>query len=259
MSGVRAPFVAGNWKMHHGPARARSFGRAFAGAAPPPGVTVGLFPPALSLEALREGLGPDTRVLLGVQDIHWEESGAFTGELAAGMAAEAGASLVLVGHSERRHLFGETDEETARKVAAAFSAGLTPVLCVGETEAERDAGRLEQTLLRQIGAVAGRLDDARLAQLVLAYEPVWAIGTGRTATPDDASGAHRVLRSALGARLGGGAADVPILYGGSVKPDNAAELLGAPEVGGVLVGGASLDPESFAAIAASAPASPGAA
>lgn len=256
MTGVRAPFVAGNWKMHHGPARAREFGRAFAGAEAPPGVTVGLFPPALSLAALEEALGVDSDVLLGVQHVHWEESGPFTGELSASMAADAGASLALVGHSERRQLFGETDEDTARKTAAAFAAGLTPVLCVGETEQERDAGRLREVLERQLDAVAGRLDDARLAQLVLAYEPVWAIGTGRTATPGDASEAHRLLRAVLANRLGDRAAEVPILYGGSVKPENAAELLRAPEVGGVLVGGASLDPEGFAAIVAAAPGAP---
>ncbi len=253
MSAVRAPFVAGNWKMHHGPGRAREFGRSFTGSVTPPGVTIGLFPPALSLAALEEALGPDTDVLLGVQNIHWEESGAFTGELSAPMAAAAGARLALVGHSERRHLFGETDEETARKTAAAFAAGLAPVLCVGETEAERDAGRLREVLGRQLEAVASRLDDARLSQLVLAYEPVWAIGTGRTATPEDATEAHLLLRGGLAARLGERAAGVPILYGGSVKPTNAAELLRAPEVGGVLVGGASLDPESFAAIVAAAP------
>ena len=249
MSTVRPPLVAGNWKMHHGPAAAREFGEALAARALPPAVTVALFPPALSLAALRAGLGEGSTVLLGVQDIHWEPSGAYTGELSAPMAAEAGAELALVGHSERRHVFGETDEETARKVAAAFGAGLVPVLCVGETEAERDAGRLEEVLARQLGAVAGRLDDARLAGLVVAYEPVWAIGTGRTATPEDASQAHALLRAALRGRIGDEAGGVPILYGGSVKPANAAELLGARDVDGVLVGGASLDAASFGAIA----------
>ena len=255
MTGPRAPLVAGNWKMNHDPAAARAFGEALAGRDLPAGVSVALFPPALSLASLRDGLGEGARVLLGVQNIHWEESGAFTGELSAGMAAAAGASLALVGHSERRHVFGETDEETARKVAAAFAAGLAPVLCVGETEAERDAGRLEEILGRQFGAVAAGLDDPRLGALVLAYEPVWAIGTGRTATPADASAAHALLRARLAARLGeSGAAAVPILYGGSVKPANAEALMGASDVDGVLVGGASLDPDSFGAIVDAAPA-----
>lgn len=249
MSAVGTPLVAGNWKMHHGPLAAREFGEAFAARALPAEVTVALFPPALSLAALRAALGEASPVLLGVQDIHWEASGAYTGELSAPMAAEAGAALALVGHSERRHVFGETDEETARKVAAAFGAGLVPVLCVGETEAERDAGRLEEVLRRQLGAVAARLDDARLAELVVAYEPVWAIGTGRTATPEDASQAHALLRAALRGRVGGRSADVPILYGGSVKPENAAELLRSADVDGVLVGGASLDAGSLGAIA----------
>ncbi|MEN8374696.1 MAG: triose-phosphate isomerase [Gemmatimonadota bacterium] len=255
MSAVRPPVIAGNWKMHHAPQAARAFGSRLADALGEPGPTVALFPPALSLAALAEGLGAGTPVRLGVQHIHWKDSGAFTGEVSAPMAAAAGATLALVGHSERRHLFGETDEETARKVGAAFEAGLTPVLCVGETEAQRDAGEVEAVLARQLDAVTARLDDGRLAALVLAYEPVWAIGTGRTATPGDASAAHEVLRARLTARLGAAAAGVPVLYGGSVKPANAAELLRAPEVGGVLVGGASLQVESFAAIVAAAPAS----
>jgi triosephosphate isomerase len=258
MSAVVGGLVAGNWKMHLGPAEARAFGEAFAGRSAPGGVAVALFPPALSFTALRDALGPDTVVLLGVQNIHWEGAGAFTGEVSAPMAAGAGAALALVGHSERRHVFGETDEETARKVSAAFGAGLTPVLCVGETESERDDGRLERVLRRQLDAVAGRLDDALLAALVIAYEPVWAIGTGRTATPADASAAHGLLRDALGERVGDRAASVPILYGGSVKPDNAGELLGAPDVDGVLVGGASLDPASFGAIVDAAGAGAGA-
>jgi triosephosphate isomerase len=248
MNAMGKPLVAGNWKMHHGPDAARAFGRTWAARALPAGVGVALFPPALSLAALRDALGEDTRVLLGVQNIHWEAAGAFTGELSASMASEAGAALALVGHSERRHVFGETDEETARKVNAAFGAGLRPVLCVGETESERDAGRLEAVLRRQLDAVAARIDDARLAALAVAYEPVWAIGTGRTATPGDASAAHAFLREVLGERLGDGAGDVPILYGGSVKPGNAAELMAARDVDGVLVGGASLDPGDFGAI-----------
>jgi len=243
------PVVAGNWKMHHGPKETRDFFRAFSPdlEADPP--TLLLFPPALSLAAARACRPERPQVALGVQNIHWEEEGAFTGELSAGMAAEAGASHVLVGHSERRHLFGETDEEVARKVAAALRHDLVPVICVGETLEERRAGRVEEVILTQLDAALEPLGSGEEARFMLAYEPVWAIGTGETATPDDASEAHGALRARLGdARGSDGAARVPILYGGSVKPHNAAELLGAPEVDGVLVGGASLEPDAFGAI-----------
>jgi triosephosphate isomerase len=166
------------------------------------------------------------------------------------MAAEAGAQWALAGHSERRHGFGETDLIVARKAAAAFEAGLLPVVCVGETLEERQAGQLEAVLSRQLGAVLELLPPDRLRRLVLAYEPVWAIGTGVNATPSDASSAHAVLRGMLGRRLGAAhTAAVPILYGGSVKPDNAAALLAAEGVDGLLVGGASLDPAGFAMLA----------
>jgi triosephosphate isomerase len=166
------------------------------------------------------------------------------------MAVAAGATHTLVGHSERRHLFGETDEEVARKTTAALSAGLIPVVCVGETLDERRGGRLEEVILRQLDAVLPPLSSPRPARAMVAYEPVWAIGTGETATPRDASEAHQVLRERLEQALGENRArEIPILYGGSVKPENAAELLRAPHVEGVLVGGASLDPESFARIA----------
>ncbi|HSH44340.1 MAG TPA: triose-phosphate isomerase, partial [Longimicrobiales bacterium] len=170
-------------------------------------------------------------------------------EMSAGMAKEAGATHVLVGHSERRHVFGETDGQTAMKLGAAVGAGLTPVLCVGETIEERKAGHLERVILRQLDEATAGLPDDDLASILIAYEPVWAIGTGETATPDDAADAHHRLRKHLRKRLGKQAAEVPILYGGSVKPENAAELMGASDVDGVLVGGASLDPRSFAKIA----------
>jgi len=249
--------IAGNWKMHHGPREARAFLEAFRPGVAPDRARIMVFPPAISLAACRESLGPDSHVDLGVQNVHGEASGAFTGEISAEMAAESGATLVLVGHSERRHVFGESDEDTMTKVAAAYRAGLEPVLCVGETLEERRAGRLEEVILRQLDAVlggadlAGRISDG--GPLLLAYEPVWAIGTGETATPEDAAQAHGVLRGRLGELIGDGPArEVPILYGGSVKPDNAASLLEAPDVDGVLVGGASLDPASFSAIAAAA-------
>jgi triosephosphate isomerase (TIM) len=247
--------VAGNWKMNHGPDEARAFAEALDLPASDD-LDVVLFPPSLSLLALRESLeAKDAPVALGVQHVHYEKSGAFTGELSAGMAAEAGARYALVGHSERRHIFGETDDQVRRKVHAVLEAGLVPVLCVGETVGERKAGRLEEVLARQLGAVVSpdaiqeRMDAGQA--LIVAYEPVWAIGTGETATPDDASQAHRFLRGRLREWTSAEtAARTPILYGGSVKPENAAELLSAPEVDGVLVGGASLDPDSFTRIVA---------
>jgi triosephosphate isomerase (TIM) len=254
--------VAGNWKMNLGPREAETFLDAFLpgfrALERPQGLEVVLFPPALSLDAARRRLDAGLpahaaeRLFLGVQQIHPESSGAFTGENAGGHAREAGATLALAGHSERRILFHESDDQVARRVQAALDAGLAPMLCVGETLAERKEGRLEEVLARQLDAVlAPPALRAALAEaeFTLAYEPVWAIGTGETATPADAAHAHTFLRARIRERLGearGGA--VPILYGGSVKPDNVAELLAAEEVGGVLVGGASLDPEGFLAL-----------
>lgn len=245
----RPVVVAGNWKMNHGPAATRAFLDRFRALAPPDAEVL-VFPPALSLAAAVERRPPG--VLLGVQNVHWERSGAYTGELSVEMAREAGATHALAGHSERRQLFGETDDQVARKARAIREGGLVPVVCVGETLEERRAGRLEEVLVRQVEAVLDTLEGST-GPLLLAYEPVWAIGTGETATPDDASGAHALLRARLERRMGEGGRGVPILYGGSVKPDNAGELMRAPEVDGVLVGGASLDPESFAAIARAAP------
>lgn len=252
--------IAGNWKMHHGPSDTRAFFARFHPEVDSERVSLIVFPPALSLSAAREALGADSSVELGVQDIHWEPAGAYTGEISAEMTVDAGAAYALVGHSERRHVFGETDAETALKVAAAGRAGLTPVLCVGETLAERTQGRLEAVLLRQLDAVLAPQEGSATApshdgraSLLLAYEPVWAIGTGRTATPEDAAQAHQLIRDRLASVVGGERAEkIPILYGGSVKPDNAGDLLAASDVDGLLVGGASLDPDSFARIAATA-------
>ncbi|HEX6306902.1 MAG TPA: triose-phosphate isomerase [Longimicrobiales bacterium] len=250
---IRRPVLAGNWKMNKGPEEAaaffREFGRAFGRRGDR---TVVFFPPALSLAAAKGALVERPDVGLGVQNIHWEASGAFTGEVSAGMAAGAGAHYVLAGHSERRHIFGETDEQVGRKTAAALAAGLVPIACVGETLDERRAGQLRDVLLRQLDAVLDAVPADAADRLLIAYEPVWAIGTGVNATPVDASEAHAILRSRLAERYGeGAAAEIPILYGGSVKPDNAAELLAAPGVDGLLVGGASLDPAGFARIASS--------
>lgn len=232
--------VAGNWKMHHGPVATGRFFSRFRPVLEEGAVRLVFFPPDVSLGTAIASAR--TRADFGVQNIRWEVSGALTGEISADMAREAGAAAVLIGHSERRHVFGETDTEVDRKVGAAARAGLIPVVCVGELLEERRAGRLEEVLRRQLGAFAGTL--AGVPEFMVAYEPVWAIGTGETATPADASEAHGIVRDALGA-LG----RAPVLYGGSVKPGNAAALMSAPDVDGVLVGGASLDPDVFARIA----------
>ncbi|HIF20363.1 MAG TPA: triose-phosphate isomerase [Gemmatimonadetes bacterium] len=244
--------IAGNWKMHMGAARTRSF---FAELRLDEGAAKNellLFPPTVSLQLASECADRDPRIQLGVQNIHWEDEGAFTGETSALMAKEAGASHVLIGHSERRHVFGETNDEVALKIQAGCRHGLTPVVCVGETLGERRDGRVAEVILKQLDAALGAMEGAgeQNGRLLIAYEPVWAIGTGETATPDDAARAHRTLRTRLESVLGLAAAvRTPILYGGSVKPQNAADLLAATDVDGVLVGGASLDPASFAQIA----------
>jgi triosephosphate isomerase len=240
--------IAGNWKMNLGPGETRAFFARLDLVGVPDTRELVVFPPALSLSVAAQCFQRDARIALGVQHIHWEDRGAFTGEISAPMAREAGATFALVGHSERRHLFGETDEQVRLKVAAARRHGLVPVICVGETLAERRAGQAEAVIVRQLEAALPSLDPSERA--LLAYEPVWAIGTGETATPRDASAAHAALRARLAEAWGeGGALGVAILYGGSVRPDNAAELLAAPGVDGLLVGGASLDPDSFARIA----------
>ena len=242
--------IAGNWKMHMGAAQTQAF---FAGLTLEERAGKNellIFPPVVSLGVAAACPERDTRIQLGAQNIHWQDGGAFTGETSAAMAAEAGASHVLVGHSERRHVFGETNEEVALKIAAGCRHGLVPVVCVGETLAERQDGRVDVVILTQLDAALQVL-EGDVGRFLIAYEPVWAIGTGETATAEDAANAHRTIRSRLEATLGLAAAvRTPILYGGSVKPDNVADLLGAANVDGVLVGGASLDPHSFAEIAA---------
>lgn len=248
--------IAGNWKMNHGPSETRAFFQALRVPGLPPEVRLLLFPPAISLSAARSAVDQaapgSVHISLGVQNLHWEPAGAFTGELSAEMARSAGVSHALVGHSERRQLFGESDEDTARKVSAAYRAGLTPVLCVGETLDERRKGLLAEVLHRQLDAVLGPTElrkKVASSSFVLAYEPVWAIGSGESADVEDAAEAHGLLRRHLVERLGRPAGvGIPILYGGSVSPANAGDLLAASEVNGVLVGGASLDAESFAGI-----------
>ena len=230
--------------MHLGPAEARAYLEVFLGRdRPHAGRAVWFFPPAVSLEAVAMALAGREDLLAGAQDIHWEPRGAFTGAISAPLAAQAGARATLVGHSERRHVFAETDEATGRKVAAALAAGLVPMLCVGELLAEREAGRTLAIVTRQLEAALGAVDRAALADIVVAYEPVWAIGTGRNATARDAAAVHRHIRAWLAGR---GAARTRVLYGGSVSLKNVAELLAERELDGVLVGGASLDPAAWA-------------
>jgi triosephosphate isomerase len=245
---MRKPVFAANWKMNHGPQDARAFMRSFLVHAPRRADrTIIFFPPALTLAAVADSLKERRDILLGVQNIHWEDKGAFTGENSAPIAREAGARLVLVGHSERRHLFGESDGEAGRKCAAAVRAGLLPLLCVGETLDERERGDTEAVVLRQLRAGTAQLEPAHVGSMLVAYEPVWAIGTGRTAKPDDASAVHAAIRRAL-AELTGRTGDVAILYGGSVTVGNADGLLRAEGIDGLLVGGASLEAEAWAKI-----------
>jgi triosephosphate isomerase len=247
------PVLAANWKMNHGPAAAAAFLDSFLSLhAPRADRTVILFPSALALSAVRAGLASRPDIRVGVQNVSAEEKGAFTGENSAAIAADAGAAFVLVGHSERRHVFGETDAETARKCARVLQHGLVPLLCVGEKIEQRERGETEQVVLHQLRAGLSAMSQEAVRGSIIAYEPVWAIGTGRTATPDDATAVHRVIRAALVELVGVEGREIPILYGGSVTPANASALLAADEVDGLLVGGASLDPASWARICAAA-------
>lgn len=235
--------------MHHGPGSARTFMRVFLESyALQENHTIVIVPPAASLTAVSGAAEGRPDVIVAAQNIYWEEKGAYTGEMSAEIAREAGARMTLVGHSERRRKFGETDAETAKKCAAAVRAGLVPMLCVGETDDERRTGRTSDVVARQLRAGVVELAPETIAQMFVAYEPVWAIGTGRNATPEDAELMHGFLRALLDELTGGRAADVPILYGGSVNNRNCAELLAARDVDGLLVGGASLDPVAWAEI-----------
>jgi triosephosphate isomerase len=239
---MRALVFAANWKMNVGPSEAREYLAIFRHAyAPIPDRQVWFFPPAVSLEAVGEGLQHRDDLLAGAQDIHWEPKGAFTGAISGPLASQAGARAALIGHSERRHVFGETDEQTGKKVAAALAAGLHPVLCVGETLAQREAEQTMAVVTRQLEAALP--EPGPISTLTIAYEPVWAIGTGRNATPKDAAEVHSGIRAWLKQR---GTEGIKILYGGSVNLKNAAELLAQRELDGVLVGGASLDPAGWA-------------
>ena len=246
---MRTPFIAANWKMHKTLAETRAFAEKLAPRARDfGGVEVAIAPPFTALAALHNALA-GTDVALAAQNAHFESHGAFTGETSVAMLAELGCRYVILGHSERRALFGESDAFIAKKVAAVQAAGLRPILCVGESLAEREAGRTFEVVGAQLAGSLARADATKAAELVVAYEPVWAIGTGKTATPALAQEAHAFVRARLAERFSEAAAgEIRIQYGGSVKPENAAELMAQADIDGALVGGASLDPESFSAI-----------
>jgi triosephosphate isomerase len=248
----RMPLLAANWKMNKTVAEARAFAADFLPrVAGLDGVEIVLAPPATALHALGEALA-GSAVALAAQNVSAEPKGAFTGEVSVAMLAEVGCRYAIVGHSERRTLYGETDADVAAKAGALLAGGLRAIVCLGETLEEREAGRTLAVCEAQLeGSLAG-LEAGQAADLVLAYEPIWAIGTGRTATPEIAQEVHGFIRGWLGKRFGGAGETVRIQYGGSMKPENAAELLAQPDIDGGLVGGASLDPESFAMVCRSA-------
>jgi len=247
---VSRHLIAGNWKMNGRLSAALALADALAARlkAGAPACDVAVFPPFTAIHAVRQRLG-DAPLGLGGQDCHAEPHGAFTGDVGAPMLADLGCGYVIVGHSERRHGHGEHDGDVAAKADAAIAAGLTPIVCLGETEAERDGGRAAAVLRSQLD---GSLPRAGADKVVLAYEPVWAIGTGRSARPEDVAAMHAQLRADLHRHLGAGAERVRILYGGSVNAENAAALLAVDNVDGALVGGASLKAESFLGIARAA-------
>ncbi len=245
---MRTPFIAGNWKMNLDRAGAIALAKAIAETTLPGDVEVAICPPAVYLTdclAAAEG----TTVGVGGQDMHFEPNGAYTGETSAEMLVDIGCKYVILGHSERRQFFGETDAIVNKKLVVALEKGLTPIVCVGELLEQREAGQTQQVVQEQVeGSLAGLTAD-QVTQIVIAYEPVWAIGTGKVATPEQAEEVHSDLRSLLESRYNAEtAAQVRIQYGGSVKPDNAEELLAQPNIDGALVGGASLKADSFVAI-----------
>ncbi len=248
MSGAgRTPLVIGNWKMHKTVAEAEQFIGGLLPRVSATGTEIGIAPVFTALAPMVDSTR-GSGVEVYAQTMHEAASGAYTGEVAAPLLAELDVFGVILGHSERRELFGETDKALMGKVPAALAAGLRPVLCVGETEEERDRGDMQRKLRHQVQEDLAKVDPDRLAEVVIAYEPIWAIGTGRVATPEQAQEAIAFVRALVGDRAPEAAAQVRILYGGSVKPDNAAELLALPDIDGALVGGGSLEAETLAAI-----------
>ncbi len=249
MKNNRTPIIAGNWKMNKTPKEARELAKALVPLVA--GVKdreIVLAPPFTALSAVAETIGK-TNIALAAQNLHWEDKGAFTGEISAEMLLDSGCKYVIIGHSERRQYFGETDETVNKRARTALSKGLRAIICVGETLAEREAGRVNEVIGRQLtGALAG-ITAADMQSIVIAYEPVWAIGTGKTATPEQANDVHRFIREQIKALYGPEAAGaMRIQYGGSVTPENVSTLMAMPDIDGALVGGASLKPESFAAL-----------
>ncbi len=252
MAAGRTPLIAGNWKMYKTEAQAEEYVQALLPrVSSVDGVEVAICVPFTDLRAMVDS-ARGSRVEVYAQNMHYEPEGAFTGEVSPVMLSEVGARGVVLGHSERRACFGETDRALALKVPAALEAGLRPILCVGETEEERDNDDTERKLRQQVWDGLARVADERLAEVTIAYEPIWAIGTGRVATPEQAQEAIAFIRALVADRDKGAGESVRVLYGGSVKPENAEELLALPDVDGALVGGASLEAESFAAIVSAA-------
>ena len=245
---MRKPFVAGNWKLNQDSRSSVELAKAVAqGAAGTAGneVDVAVIPPFVYLQSVVRAVS-STGVVVGAQDVYFESKGAFTGEISPGMLKDVGCIYVLCGHSERRHVFGETDELVGKKLTAAISGGLLPILCVGELLEERDGGQMEQVVARQLKAGLAGLSADKMSAVTMAYEPVWAIGTGRTATPQQAQEVHKLIRGLLAEMYDDNLAqEVRILYGGSVKSSNAAELMAEQDVDGLLVGGASLKADEF--------------
>ena len=247
---MKRPVLAANWKMNNGPTAASAFMDVFIPAYHPrTDRTIIIFPPAVSLPVVAAATVGRSDVLAGVQNIHWAEKGAFTGEISAAMARDAGAEVALVGHSERRHIFGDTDINCAKRCHAAAKAHLAFMLCVGETIEQREAGETETLVTKQLREGLSQTPNLISTEFLLAYEPVWAIGTGLTASASDASAIHSLIRSELRQMIGTRADEIPILYGGSVNPGNAASLLAADDIDGLLVGGASVEASSWLAIA----------
>ncbi|MGB8166084.1 MAG: triose-phosphate isomerase [Chthoniobacteraceae bacterium] len=247
---MRRKILAANWKMNMTLGEADSFLDSFlVEIANENSVDIVLVPPFTALARVSEKLNEIQNVKVGAQNMHWEKSGAFTGEISASMLRELFARYVILGHSERRTLFGETDEIVNRKTKAALAATLTPIVCIGETLAERDGNQVEQVLEKQLTGSLADLTPEQIADTVIAYEPVWAIGTGRTASPQQAEDAHAFIRTKIAVLSDAPTSEkVRIQYGGSVKPGNTAELMSQPDIDGALVGGASLDPRGFAEI-----------
>ncbi|WCO69091.1 triose-phosphate isomerase [Iamia majanohamensis] len=251
---TRTPLMSGNWKMHHNHfealATVQKLSYLLGGRDEDLGVEVSIHPPFTDLRTLQTAIEQDDMpIALGAQHCHWEEKGAFTGEVAPAMLAKLNVAYVICGHSERREIFGETDEWVNRKVLAILANGMTPIMCCGETLDEREAGGTDEKVAGQVRAGLAGVSPEQVGGLVVAYEPIWAIGTGRTATPEDAQATCAVVRATVAEVAGAEAAErVRIQYGGSVKPANAAELMAQPDIDGALVGGASLDADDFAQV-----------